>query len=377
MDAIDIAIKFVIAAVVFATLLQVVPVLTWVERRGSAFLQNRLGPNRVNIFGISLFGLIQPLADGVKFLMKETVIPDKASKVMFTLAPSLAVVTAFMAFAVLPFGPEIEVMGRTIRLQVANLNIGVLYVLAFGGLAVYGIIVAGWASNNKYALFGSLRSSAQMISYELAMGLSVLAAILMAASVDPMVMVEKQGSLWFGLTPWGFLPMLIFLVCSYAETNRLPFDLPEGESELVAGYHVEYSGLRFSMFFMAEYVHMITASAMITTLFLGGWNGFVPGIGIGGIDLKWLGLDHLVNLLGGQFDIRQFPYFLLPLGAFVGKTAFFLWLYVWVRWTLPRFRYDQLMFLGWKILLPVAIINVFIIAGVLALGLPATLFAGG
>ncbi len=332
-------------------LLHVVPIMVWVERRGSALMQNRLGPNRVGPFG-----LIQPVADAVKFFFKEDLIPGHVNRFFYVLAPLVALVPAFMTFAVIPFASSIVIMGRTVHFQLADLNVGLLYIFSIASLGVYGIIMAGWASNNKYSLLGTLRSSSQMISYEVSMGLSVIGIVMLFSSVSLNDIVSGQGEVLFQMGPvsipkWGIfiqpLGFLIFLVSVFAETNRLPFDLPEGESELVAGYHLEYGSMKFALFFMAEYLNMTTASGLLASLYLGGWQ-MLPG-------LPTL-LDSL-HLVGGAHEWTRIGFEIL---SFTLKLSFFMWLFVWVRWTLPRFRFDQLMDLGWKVLLPLSLLNILI-----------------
>ncbi len=340
------------ALIVFGAIFQLVPILTWVERRGSAFIQNRLGPNRVNIKGIALFGLIQPLADAIKFLWKEDYTPAYAHKRFYLLAPVLLLIPASMTFAVIPFGDVLDVSGRTIQLQVADLDVGILYIFAIASLSVYGIVLAGWASNNKYSLLGGVRSSAQMISYELALGLSVVGILMIYGAIQLDDIVRGQGELLFGVIPkWGIvtqpLAFFLFLAAIFAESNRLPFDLPEAESELVVGYHTEYSAMRFALFMMTEYMAMITGSMLVVTLFLGGWQ------------IPYVTSQELRAMVG------PVPAALLQIGSFTTKTLFLLWLFVWVRWTLPRFRYDQLMRLGWKGILPLALVNLFVTGTVL------------
>lgn len=330
--------------VIANAMLGVAGVMSWVERRVSGLIQFRLGPNRVGPLG-----LFQPVADGLKFIMKEDIVPPRVHKPTYLLAPVIAMVTSLTAFSVIPFGPVVEAFGREVKLLIVDLNVGVLVAFAATSLGVYGIVMAGWASRSPYALMGGLRSTAQMISYELSLGLSIIGVLIVAGTLRPMEIVQQQAG-WF----WNWnafagggqlLGFLIFMVASYAETNRLPFDLPEAESELVAGYHTEYSAMKFAMFFMAEYIAMASASAMAVTLFLGGWQlGFpVP------LEPGW-------------------PLWLLQIGAFSAKLGFFLFLYVWVRWTLPRFRYDQLMSLGWKGLLPLSLLNLLATGVVVALG---------
>src|SRR5262245_54574583 len=316
-------------ALFFFVLLTLVAYMTLVERRVSAWIQDRQGPNRVGPFG-----LLQPLADGIKFLFKEEITPPHVYRPVYLLAPMLIFVPALATFSVIPIGPEIELFGRVFRLQIADVDSGVLVILALSSMGVYGVALAGWSSNNKYSLMGGLRSSAQLISYELAMGLSLTGVLMAAGSLRLSDVVERQAQHGWNVL-WQLPGFLIFLTVAFAETNRLPFDLPEAETELVAGYHTEYSGMRFSMFYMAEYANMITASALIVTLYFGGYH--VPG------------LDRLA-LSPGIAALAQVL-------AFCLKVGFFLFTYVWVRWTLPRFRYDQLMNVGWKVLLPAGIVH--------------------
>ncbi|HUP19211.1 MAG TPA: NADH-quinone oxidoreductase subunit NuoH [Gemmatimonadota bacterium] len=352
MDWTGAGISILKATIVFLMVLNAVPILVWVERRGAAFIQHRLGPNRVNIAGITLFGLVQPLADVVKFMWKEDYVPGHASKAFYILAPVMLLVPATMAFAVIPFGEALEIGGRTITLMVADLNVGILYVFALASLSVYGIVLAGWSSNNKYSLLGGIRSSAQMISYELSLALSVVGILMIYGAIQLDEIVVGQGELLFGWLPkWGIvtqpLAFILFTVAIFAESNRLPFDLPEAENELVVGYHTEYSSMKFALFFMAEYMAMVTGSMLIVTLFLGGWQ--IPGV-TGAVLRETVG---------------AIPTALIQVGTFTAKTAVILWFFIWVRWTLPRFRYDQLMDLGWKTFLPLALANVFVTALVL------------
>ena len=354
MDYTGLAISILKALVVFFMVLNTVPVLVWAERRGSAFIQHRLGPNRVNIAGFTLFGLVQPLADVVKFMWKEDYVPAHANRKFYLLAPLLLLIPAATTFAVVPFADTLEIGGREITMQVANLNIGILFVFALASISVYGVALAGWSSNNKYSFLGAIRSGAQMISYELALGLSVLGILMIYGSIELDGIVREQGELLFGVLPkWGIvtqpLAFVLFTVAIFAESNRLPFDLPEAESELVVGYHTEYSAMKFALFFMAEYMAMVTGAMLIVTLFFGGWQ------------IPWVSSEALRALVG------PIPAVLLQLGSFSAKLLFFLWLFIWVRWTLPRFRYDQLMNLGWKTVLPLAIANVFVTAIVLIL----------
>jgi NADH-quinone oxidoreductase subunit H len=319
--------------IAFLTIMLLCAATVLAERRVLAFIQGRLGPNRVGYGGV-----LQPFADFIKTMMKEDLVPDQSTRFVFLLAPMIAIITAIMAIVVYPFGPTITLpFIGPIQLVIARFDVGLLYVLGVTSVGVYGIALAGWSSNNKYSLMGGLRSSAQMISYELALGLSLIGVILISGTLDIYKIVEQQSG-WYGLQwnifyqPLGFI---LYLIAAIAETNRVPFDLPEAETELVAGFHTEYSSIKFLLFFNAEYINMITVSMLATTLFLGGWNG--PGV-------------------------AQFP--LLGLFYFFAKIAFFLFLYIWLRGTLPRFRFDQLMNFGWKFLMPVAILNIIITATV-------------
>lgn len=334
---------FVIATIikmliVFTIYMVGVALLTLAERKISAWIQDRHGPNRV---GPS--GLLQPAADGLKNFMKEETYPEAAYKPLFILAPILSFIPALTTWVVIPFGAPFPTRWGRIDLVVADLPVGFLFILAISSLGVYGIVLAGWASNNKYALLGGLRSSAQMISYEISLGLSTIPVLLLAGNVTLNSIITQQA--WGG---WNVVNLtiafFIFLVAAFAETNRLPFDLPEAESELIAGYHTEYSAMKFSLFFIAEYANMVTASALMVTLFFGGWDvPFTPRDNIGPFS-GWLTI--------------------LSVLIFFGKLLFFLFFFMWVRWTLPRFRYDQLMSLGWKFMLPLALAYIVVIAGV-------------
>ena len=352
-----VAIGAVKVIAVFSVVMLGVAYMTLAERRVSAFIQDRLGPNRVGPFG-----LLQPIADGIKNFIKEETMPGTASKAYFILGPTLAIMPAVVTFAVIPVASPLPTPVGTVDMIVADVPIGILYILALSSLAVYGIVLSGWASNNKYAFLGGLRASAQMISYEVALGLSIIAVLLLAGNVTltEMVWQQQQMGLWFAL-PLS-LAFIFFIISAFAETNRLPFDMPEAESELVTGYHTEYSAMKFSMFFIAEYAHMLTASALMATLFLGGWD--IPIWR--GDNMFW----HEGALIQG-FDANGAPIAatptvfktLLTLAAFTIKTSFFVLLYIWIRWTLPRFRYDQVMHLGWKVMLPAALGYIVLIAG--------------
>ncbi len=333
------------ALVVFGAVQLTVMYLVLAERRVSAFLQERLGPNRVG-----WQGLLQPIADGLKFLLKEDIIPSRADKVIYVLAPGMIVIPALMTFAVIPFGDSITLGGREIPLQVARVNVGLLYVVAMASLTVYGIVLGSWASANKYSMMGGLRSCAQMISYEIPLGLSVIGVLMITGSLRLEQVVETQTAYMLGVIPrWNIflqpLAFMLFFISSLAENNRLPFDLPEAEQELVGGYHTEYSSVKFAMFFLAEYAAMITSSALAVVLFFGGWH--LPGLGA-------LGLPPL---------LEEF----LQVGAFSVKVGLLLFFYLWIRWSLPRFRYDQLMRLCWKVLLPLALANIFVTGILMAL----------
>lgn len=345
-------------ALVLGVLLNTAPIMAWAERRICSWMQNRTGPNRVGPFG-----LLQSLADAIKFIFKEDLVPAHVRKWYYLVAPGLCVVPAFMTFVVVPFGPVITVNGVSIPLQLSTLNVGFIYAISVSSLAVYGIIVASWASNNKYSMLGGLRSTAQMISYELAMGLSLVSIILTYNTVDLMAIASSQGGAlnFLGvsvpfLPNWGIflqpLAALIFVIAAFAETNRLPFDLPEGEAEIVAGYHLEYGGMKWSLFFMAEYAHMITASGLITTFFLGGWQA--PGA-------EWV----LAQLQLSE-AMQYYGLAALQVLSFWTKVILCMLFFIVIRFTLPRFRYDQLMWLGWKVLVPLALVNIVITAVAIA-----------
>jgi NADH-quinone oxidoreductase subunit H len=322
MPFILIIIQIIKVIVIFACLMTAIAYTTYFERRLLAFIQSRLGPNRVGPAG-----LFQPIADAVKLLFKEEYFPDKANKILFSIAPLLSFFTACMAIAVIPVGNSVTIAGYKIDLVISDLNIGILYIFALSSLAVYGVVLAGWSSNSKYSLLGGLRGSAQMISYEIGLGLSVVGLLMLSGTFSLTKIVSQQSDSIFH---WYIfkqpVAFFIFFISAMADTNRLPFDMPEAESELVAGYHTEYSGMRFGLFYLAEYCNMITVSALASTLFFGGWAGPV----------------------------------LPPVVWFLLKTVFFLFIYVWVRGTLPRFRYDQLMRFGWLVLIPLALANILI-----------------
>jgi len=330
---------------------------TLAERKVSAFIQDRVGPNRVGPMG-----LLQPIADGIKNFLKEETLPGTASKLFFILGPMLSIIPAVIVFAVVPFAAPLPTPAGVVDMVVADLPIGLLYVLALGSLGVYGLFLGGWASNNKYAFLGALRSSAQMVSYEVALGLSLITVMMLAGNVTltEIIWQQQQLDFWFAF-PLS-LAFLFFIISAFAETNRLPFDMPEAESELISGYHTEYSSMKFSMFFIAEYAHLLTSSALMATLFLGGWD--IP---------FWSGDDAFwyQGMLISGFDALGAPIAanptwwktLLTLVSFSVKTLFFVLVYIWIRWTLPRFRYDQVMSLGWKVMLPISLGYTMLIGG--------------
>ncbi len=315
---------------------------TWAERKVAAVMQDRIGPNRAGPFG-----LFQPLADGVKLFMKEEIIPNTSSKFLFVMAPALAMITALMTSAVIPWGPTVHLFGREISLQIADINIGILYVFGVVSLGVYGIMIGGWASNNKFSLLSSIRGASQMISYELAMGLALIALLMMTGSLRLSVIVAQQSE---GLFNWNVmyqpLGFLIFFICALAECNRTPFDLPEAENELNFGYHLEYSSMKLGFYLFAEYINMFISGVIMATLFFGGYD--IPFVN----EATW-GTHWWVGVIGFV--------------VLMTKAIFFVLLFMWIRWTIPRFRYDQLMNLGWKGLIPLSLINMILTAVVILL----------
>jgi len=327
--------KLILAAVIFGITLFVAAYSTYAERKVAAFLQDRLGPDRAGPFGI-----LQPLADGLKFIMKEEFIPVVSNKLLFVLGPCIAMMTALMAGVVIPWGGTLTINGNQYSLQIADLNIGILYVFGVVSIGVYGIMIGGWASNNKFSLLGAIRASAQMISYEIAMGLSIIALILTTGTLSLSdITAQQAGGDWnFWNVIYHPLGFLIFLVCAFAECNRTPFDLPECETELVGGYHTEYSSMKLGFYLFAEYINMFVSSAVISTLYFGGYNfPFMSDLGLE---------QNTITILGTLF--------------LFAKIGFFIFFFMWIRWTIPRFRYDQLMNLGWKILIPLAVFNIFL-----------------
>lgn len=334
--------KIFLVVALFLLSITIAAYSTFSERKVAAFIQDRIGPNRAGPFGI-----LQPLADGVKMFMKEEIIPADANKLLFILGPAISMVTALMVSAVIPWGPDITIAGVKVHLQVADINIGILYIMGAVSLGVYGIMIGGWASNNKFALLGAVRASTQMISYELAMGMSIIAIIMTTGSLSLREMVIGQSG-WNGLH-WNFflqpLGFFIFLICAFAETNRTPFDLPESETELIGGYHTEYSSMKLGFYLFAEYVNMFLSSAVMSCLYFGGYN--FPYMDV------------------VQANTSEIVFALICFGVLMSKIIFFIFFFIWVRWTIPRFRFDQLMNLGWKILLPLSIINMLITGAII------------
>jgi len=363
-DIFEVSINAIKLIVVFLIIVQAVPFLVWLERRGSAFIQNRLGPNR-----IGPLGLMQLAADAVKFFFKEEFVPASAVKLLYYAAPVVALIPATLAFAAIPLGQPVQWNEYTFRLQGYEINVGIVFVLAVSSLAPYAILLAGWGSGNKYALMGALRASAQVISYELALGLSIVGMIMLYGTFNLSEMVLAQqaplsysflGANWTApswLPAWGIfyqpLGAIVFFAASFAESNRLPFDLAEGEAELVAGFHVEYGGFKMLLFFIGEYGHMIVASALMVLFYFGGYT--IPGISMA--DLNQWAAEHAPGANAASLTVG-----LLTLLCFFVKLALFIWLFIQVRWTLPRFRYDQLMDLGWKTMLPWALFNTILTA---------------
>ncbi len=337
--------KLILVSAIFGITLLIAMYSTYFERKVAAFIQDRVGPDRAGPFGI-----LQPLADGIKFFMKEEIIPNVSNKTLFILGPCIAMITALMAGVVIPWGGSLEINGVQYSLQIADINIGILYVFAVVSIGVYGIMIGGWASNNKFSLLGAIRASAQMISYELAMGLSIIALIMVTGTLSMKEITVMQGggvggdwNMWnIVYQPVGFM---IFIICAFAECNRMPFDLPETETELVGGYHTEYSSMKLGFYLFAEYINMFVSSAVMATLYFGGYNfPFMNDLGLS---------QNAITIIG-------------TIGLFI-KIFFFIFFFMWIRWTLPRFRYDQLMNLGWKGLIPLAIVNMLVTGVVMIL----------
>jgi NADH-quinone oxidoreductase subunit H len=333
--------KGILISVILGVSLLVAMYTTLAERKGAALLQDRRGPNRAGPFG-----LLQPLADGIKLFFKEEIIPTHSSKVLFIMGPMLAMLTAMMTSAVIPWSSPVHLFGRDISLQVADVDVGILYIFGVLSMGVYGIMIGAWASNNKYSLMGGLRAASQIISYELAMGISLIALLMCTGNLSLRDMVTQQQDGYWNVIrqPLGFL---IFLICVFAECNRTPFDLPESENELIGGYHTEYSSMKLGFYLFAEYINMFVSSAVISCLYFGGYD--IPFVNDGKLAANisdiWLALFHIMALMA--------------------KIVFFLFLFIWVRWTIPRFRYDQLMNLGWKKLIPLALLNMLVTGAVI------------
>lgn len=420
-----IAVAIVVGRALFAVivLLTMVPFMIWLERKGAAYIQDRPGPNRAHVGPFRLWGLVHIVGDALKLMSKEAITPKGVEKFFYVLAPVLVAFVSLLTFAVVPWADTVRIGDWVVPMQVLPLNAGILWVLAISSLSVFGVVIAGWASNNKFSLLGGMRSSAQMLSYELPLALSLIGAMMVYGSLRLNDIVLGQGELLFGFLPkWGVfvqpLAFIIFTICLFAETNRNPFDMAESESELVAGYHTEYSAMKFGLFFMGEYIAMVTGAAVIATLFFGGWQipfvstemiianagwlapavTLATAVGLfafGGHQFKnyytqpkiWgdsrdeepmilgsigLALGALLTVVGILLALADLPAFVGPIlaaslqfGSFMAKTLFFCWLFVWVRWTLPRFRYDQVMAMGWKQLLPLALVNILLTGAVL------------
>jgi len=358
-ELVTMALPIVIFAILFLIPLLMAGPLTWAERRQAAMIQDRVGPNRaaIRIAGkeYRAFGLLHPIADVIKLITKEDSIHHKVDRPLYNLAPFIALFPALVTFAIIPIGPDFELWGQTYQLQIARLDAGILYMFAMSSLAVFGVTLAGYASRNKFALLGGLRASAQMISYEVTLGLSLLGIIMIYGSLEPSAIVSGQSELLWGWLPkWGVfvqpVGLLVFFVAAIAENKRTPFDLAEGESEII-GYFVEYSGMKFGMFFMAEYIEIVLIAAVVTTLFFGGYH--VPYLTADGLLFPWM---------DSVWTMSPLLVVVLQIAAFMFKLVFFCWFQLMTRWSLPRFRYDQVMKLGWKILLPISLANVLITA---------------
>ncbi len=353
---IDLAITMVkIIFILTVTVVFFAPILTWVERKQSAMMQDRIGANRADIMGFTALGLFHIIADAIKMFTKEDFIPQGANKVLHTLSPIIALIPALMAFAVIPFGGQYTLWGKEVNLVISDLDVGLLFVFAIASLATYGYVVAGWSSNNNWSLLGSMRTASQMISYEVTMGLTIIGVLMVYGSMQLTQIGAAQESFWgwgIFLQPLGFI---MFFAASIAENKRIPFDAPEAESELIAGYFTEYSGLKFGMFFMAEFIEIVSIGAIVTILFFGAWHiPFLPPAT----------LLSIFGFLGDSF--ANLVVMLIHVGVFFGKVTFFIFVQMVIRWTLPRFRYDQIMKLGWKILLPLSLVNI-VVTGIVIL----------
>lgn len=352
-------VKLGLTAAVFFGVLNVSGILGWVERKQSAVMQDRIGANRASIFGFRLWGLLHPLADLIKSLTKEDFIPPTGNKLLHTLAPFISVFFGLVTFAAMPIGDTIVIGGREISLQIANINVGILFIMAMMSLEVYGVVLAGFSSNNNYAALGGLRAGSQMLAYEITMGLALIGIIMTFGSLELQDIIRGQGSYLLGgwLPKWGIvvqpIGFILFLTAAMAETKRTPFDIPEGESEII-GYFVEYSGMKFLMFWMTDFILTIMVACLLTTLYFGGWQ--VPYLGSEGFQFPW----------GASIAMGPLAVSLTKIAAFSTKVTAFIWLLMAIRWTLPRFRYDQLLDLGWKIMFPISIVNI-VMTGVIIL----------
>ena len=347
---VDLAITLVkILFVIGVTVGFFAPILTWVERKQSAIMQDRIGANRADILGFTVFGLFHCIADALKMFTKEDFIPEGANKILHTLSPIIAVVPAILTFAVVPFGGQYTIFDNEVNLVISDLDVGLLFVFAIASLATYGYVIAGWSSNNNWSLLGSMRTASQMISYEVTMGLTIVGVLMVYGSMK----LTTIGSIQEDFFKWGLflqpLGFFMFLAASIAENKRIPFDNPEAESEIVAGYFTEYSGLKFGMFFMSEFIEMVTIGAIMTILFFGAWH--IPFL----TTATLLGWFDFLGATGSNILVM-----LIQVGVFFSKVVFFIWLQMTIRWTLPRFRYDQIMKLGWKILLPLSLVNILV-----------------
>ena len=356
---VDLLIKLVLAGIVLITVLNLAGFHAWAERKQSALIQDRIGANRASIFGFRVLGLFHPIADMLKLFTKEDIVPAGADRTIHVLAPFFAVFFALAAFAAIPFGDRLILGDRIIELQIANIDAALLYIFAMLSLGVYGVILAGFASRNNYAIMGGLRGTAQMISYEIALGISIVGVVMVYGTMNLGELVRAQGQMIGGWLPlWGIVTQpvafIVFLTAALAATKRVPFDLPEGESEII-GYFVEYSGMKFGMFLLADFVETIMVASLATTLFFGGWQ--VPYLMPDGFHFPW----------GGELLVSNWIYVLLGVASFSTKVLIFCFMFMQLRWTVPRFRYDQLMNLGWKGLFPIAVANVVVTAMVLAL----------
>lgn len=355
----NLLIQIALAGFVIINVINFAAFHTWLERKQSAVMQDRIGANRASIFGITAFGLFHPLADAIKMFMKEDFIPPKGDKLLHTLAPFLSMLFALVTFAAIPFGDILQIGSREISLHVAPINVGLVYIFAMLSMGVYGVILAGFSSNSNYAFLGGMRAASQMLAYEITLGATLLGIVMIYSSLDLQEIVQGQGELLWGWLPkWGFLVqplgLLLFLVAGIAETKRIPYDIPEGESEIV-GYFVEYSGMKFGMFYFTDFLETILIASLTSALFFGGWQ--VPYLYRAGFYFPWVDAGQTVALALPSLLVT-----LMQVGSYLLKVGFFCWLLMTIRWTLPRFRYDQLMALGWKIVFPLSLLNIIVTA---------------